>query len=174
MNNLSAFTDVINGIRQAIFNINSQVIQLRTQLEEVKNRDTITDYSTFKTTTETKLADFSSVSVDVQQLKQSINDIDTQLSECICKCNASHSITQAEVQEMIDKSLSQLLAGVQPLNSICVENDESLASIQSPVVLIEPPTIPLVETPTVPDTNDEPNTPEVSKKPNRRSYKKKA
>jgi hypothetical protein len=40
MNNLSGFTDVINGIRQAIFTLNTQVVQLKAQFEQLMNKDT--------------------------------------------------------------------------------------------------------------------------------------
>jgi hypothetical protein len=181
MNNLSAFTDVINGVRHAIVALNSQFIQMRSQLDELKNQEgqqvnldeikgTLTS---FQTSTESKV---SLLVADIDQLKQTVADVEIKLSSCICNCSSqttTPSITEADVQQMIDISISQLLEGVtnQPLPPLGdVVNETNLDDIQAPLVVVEPPNI----TDTVPEPVSPvptlPTTPAKAK----RSYKKKA
>jgi hypothetical protein len=177
MNNLSAFTDVINGVRQAIVALNNQFILMRSQLDELKNKEgqqvnldeikqTLTS---FQTVTETKV---SSLVADVAQLHQTVADVESKLSSYMCSCNSqtitsTPNITESDVQQMIDKSISQLLEGVanQPLPSLTdIVNETTLDNIHAPLVVVEPPNIS--------ETVSEPVEPTTSTK-TKRSYKKK-
>lgn len=153
MNNLSAFTDVINGIRQAIFTLNSQFHQLRIQLEEVKNKEEqqgalpLTEVNELKSTlfdfkqsAETKLNDLSSLVNDVEKLKTSFAEIDIKVANTLCNCNSC--ITEGDVQNMINKSISQLLEGVQPLSPLLKDEIEhTLPSTEATTIIVEPPVI---------------------------------
>jgi hypothetical protein len=152
MNNLSAFTDVINGIRQAIFTLNSQIHQLRIQLDEVKNREQqgalpLTEVNELKSTlfdfkqnAETKLNDLSSLTNDVEKLKTSFAEIDIKVANALCNCNSS--ITEGDVQNLINKSISQLLEGVQPLSPLLKDEIEpTLPSTETSTIIVEPPVI---------------------------------
>lgn len=165
MNNLSAFTDVINSVQQAIVALNSQLIQMWSQQDEIK-----VSLTSFQTETESKVA---LLFADVNQLKQTVAEIETKLLNCICNCNSqttTPNITEADVQQMIDKSIAQLLDGVtnQPLPSLVdVVNETNLNNLQEPLVVVEPPNI--TETVQDPVASQVP-TPAKSK----RSYKKKS
>lgn len=194
MNNLSAFTDVINGLRHAIITLNNQFLQLRSQLDEVKNKDasivnveeikqTIIELQQFKTATDTKLGELSNVTnqlstvvADVQDLKQSFTGIEEKLTTALCNCSTQSQVptlTETDVQGLIDKSLSSLLEGVltnKPLDCL----DE-----QTPVILVEPPIIPVADdnnpdVATSPSNADARTPVSASPAKAKRSYKKKA
>lgn len=166
MNNLSGFTDVINGIRQAIYSLNSQLVLLKAELEQIKdvahkaqqqNTNQSTDCIVEVKQGLEKLREQSHdkihlLQIDIEQLNHNINDVknlcETNLCNCKCTCvtdvqEQSHNITEADVQAMIDKSLSALLEGVQPIASlnIDVHNLEALAEVQAPSIVVEPPVI---------------------------------
>lgn len=195
MNNLSAFTDVINGLRQAIFTLNTQFVQLRTQVEELKNKQSSSlnldelknALATHQNATDTKLKDmFSQINQTETLLNQQVKattdhidlinnrllELDAKLGNCLCNCSSSSTLTVVDVQSLIDKSLSQLLEGVQPLTSLVPANstvaiEESLDDISTPQITIEPPVITEVQ-----QNVETTLTPPTPTKP-KRSYRKK-
>jgi hypothetical protein len=198
MNNLSGFTDVINGIRQAIYSLNSQLVLLKTELEQVKdvahkaqqqNTSQSTDCivevkQSLEELREQSHDNIHLLQTDVEQLKHNIIDVaklcETNLCKCTCVTNVqeqSHNITEADVQAMIDKSLSSLLEGVQPLASLNIDvpNLEPLAEVQAPSIVVEPPVI-MEPSNGVTQQSQETEAPVVAKttKTTKRTYKKKA
>ncbi len=193
MNNLSGFTDVINGIRQAIFSLNSQLVQLKSEVEQLKAKaqqeqntsshvDSILEVKhTVGEWREQSHENIRLLQGDVEQLKQHMHDVAKLCETKLCSCNStcqeqSCKITEADIQIMIDKSLSALLEGVQPLTSL---NLETLADIQAPPVVVEPPVIAYVNH-SPPEETTAPSvatpleqTPTVPPKTTKRTYKKK-
>jgi chromosome segregation ATPase len=153
MNNLSAFTDVINGIRQAIFSLNNQIIQLRNQLDAVSNKehqlsdvqDVKSALTDLKQSTDTKFNNLSSLVDDIEKLKVSLAEIDIKVTNSLCNCNSL--ITESDVQNMINKSISQLFEGVQPLSPLLKDNLETLPNTETLTVIVEPPVIVVPEEP---------------------------
>lgn len=142
MNNLSGFTDVINSLRQAIFTLNTQIHQVRVQVDEIKTtRDTNNGVNElteslqhFRETYESKVNELFN---DVNKLSEQLNELKLATSQQ----SQSPSLTIEDVQQLIDNALSQLLEGVQPMDTLLREQ-QSLADITTPTTItVEPPTI---------------------------------
>lgn len=147
MNNLSAFGDVVNGIRSALFNLNIRIDSIKGEVNALQT----------KVNDPTSSLQEETVRQWVAELEQSINSkllvLEQQFETLRCQCTppepvvVENGLTLEVVQELIDVSLAKLLEGVQPASTFelmdettqVVDNQQELP-IQEPVaeVTIEP------------------------------------
>ncbi len=171
MNNLAAFGEVVNGIRQGMFNLNSKIDQVK---NEVQNEINILKTSLNSINNSSPTLQEASVRqwinelehIVATKLQQSISDIEHQIENIKCQCSTleqpTEILTVETVQGLIDASLAKLLEGVQPLDNLNVplidtihpnppEEHKQTQELPPPEPLTDvvvEPVVPQVKTPT--------------------------
>lgn len=153
MNNLGAFSEVVNGIRQALFNLNTKIDTVRLEVNNLQTTVQTTVNNAPPTLQEATVRQWiaeleQSITLNLTLLEQQLKQ---QLDELKCKCTPppepleqEKPFTLEDVQNLIDTSLAKLLEGLQPLSSFETTQQVSQESKQATSDEL-PPTEPVTE-----------------------------
>lgn len=140
MNNLAAFSDVVNGIRQALINLNAKIDLVRTDVTALQTKvDNIAP-----SLQEAHVRQWIAELEDGISNKLAILDQQCENMKCLCTPETNtqdEPLTIEVVQNLVDVSIAKLLEGVQPVNGFEATVDDLSNDVQEEL----PPSVPVSE-----------------------------
>jgi outer membrane murein-binding lipoprotein Lpp len=151
MNNLAAFSDVVNGIRQALINLNAKIDLVRADVTALQTKvDNIVP-----SLQEAHVRQWIAELEDGISNKLAILNQQCENLKCLCTPETQNEpLTIEVVQNLVDISIAKLLEGVQPVNDFEATVDNLSNDVQEELPPSEPvsevtiePVVPTSKTP---------------------------
>jgi uncharacterized coiled-coil protein SlyX len=154
MNNLAAFSDVVNGIRQALINLNAKIDLVRADMTALQTKVDNISPSLQEAHVRQWIAELEDC------ISNKFATLNQQCENLKCLCTPETPNTQDEpltievVQNLVDVSIAKLLEGVQPVNDFEATVDDLSNDVQEELPPSEPvsevtiePVVPASKTP---------------------------